>query len=58
MGHLTLTFHPSGNVQSVDVGQPFRGTSSGACVASLYATLTIPWFSGGPVTIGKSFVIP
>lgn len=56
--HVKLTFHPSGNVQSVHVDQPFFGTHSGACIESLYATITIPWFSGGPVTVGKSFVVP
>ena len=57
-GHIQITFHPSGNVQSLRLDQPFMGTSSGACVASLYQTVTIPWFSGGPVTVGKSFLVP
>lgn len=57
-GHVQITFHPSGNVQSVRVDQPFFGTSSGACVVSLYSSITIPWFSGSPVTVGKSFVVP
>lgn len=57
-GHIQITFHPSGNVQSVRLDQPFFGTSSGGCVESLYTTITVPWFSGTPVTVSKSFVVP
>jgi hypothetical protein len=57
-GHVLLTFHPSGMVQNVSVDSPqFHGTSVGACIASQYAQIQIPPFSGGPVKIGKAFIL-
>jgi len=57
-GHIQITFHPSGNVQSLHLEQPFYNTSSGACVMSLYQSVSIPSFNGSPVTVGKMFVVP
>jgi hypothetical protein len=57
-GHVALTFHPSGMVQSVTLDSPpYLGTSVGACIASQYAQIHIPPFSGAPVRVGKSFVL-
>lgn len=57
-GHVRVTFAPSGNVTKVDVDTaPYSGTSVGGCVASKFKGASIPAFSGGPVTVGKSFSI-
>lgn len=57
-GHAKITFAPSGNVQSVEIdGGPFPGTAVGGCVAGKFRGAHIAPFSGGPVTVGKSFSI-
>ena len=57
-GHVKVTFQPSGSVSSVEVDSgPFPGTSVGGCVAGKFRGAHIPAFSGGAVTVGKSFVI-
>jgi hypothetical protein len=57
-GHAKITFAPSGNVQSVEIdGGPFPGTAVGGCVAGKFRGAHISPFSGGPVTVGKSFSI-
>jgi predicted Zn finger-like uncharacterized protein len=57
-GHVKITFAPSGSVSSavVDSG-PYPGTSVGGCVAGKFRGARIPAFSGGPVSVGKSFTI-
>jgi predicted Zn finger-like uncharacterized protein len=57
-GHVRVTFQPSGAVSAVDVAPPFSGTASGACVAQRYRATSVPAFSGGALTVGKSFTIP
>ncbi len=57
-GRATVTFAPSGSVASVSIGSPFAGTAVGSCVAGRYRALTLPAFSGSPVTLGSSFVVP
>jgi predicted Zn finger-like uncharacterized protein len=55
-GHVTLTLDPHGTVASAVLdGAPFAGTSVGACIARRYRGVRVPAFSGGPVTVGKSF---
>ncbi|MDB4997958.1 MAG: virulence associated protein [Myxococcaceae bacterium] len=57
-GHVKVTFAPSGTVSTVDVdAPPFSGTPVGGCVAGKYRSAHVPAFSGGPVTVGKSFSI-
>jgi hypothetical protein len=57
-GRVTVTFHPSGNVQAVSIDSPpYRGTSVGACIAAQFAQIQIPPFSGTKVTVGKSFIL-
>lgn len=57
-GHVKITFQPSGSVSTVEVDTPpYSGTSVGGCVAAKYRAVHIPAFSGGPVTVGKSFSI-
>lgn len=55
-GHVTVTFAPSGNVTSAVVDSPpFAGTPVGGCVAGKFRGAHVPAFSGGNVTVGKSF---
>jgi hypothetical protein len=57
-GHIKITFAPSGSVQSAVVDQPpFAGTAVGGCVAGKFRSAHIPAFAGGPVPVGKSFVV-
>jgi hypothetical protein len=56
-GHVRVTFQPSGSVSAVDVDAPFAGTAGGACVAQRYRGVSVPAFSGGALTVGKTFVI-
>ena len=57
-GHVSITFAPSGNVQSAVVDQPpFAGTAVGGCVAGKFRGAHIPAFSGAAVHVGKSFTI-
>lgn len=57
-GHATLTFATSGEVREVVIDSPpFAGTPVGACVAAKLRAIRVAPFAGGPVRIGKSFVI-
>ena len=57
-GHVSVTFALDGSVSVVVVDQPpFAGTAVGACVESLFRNVHIPAFVGGPVKVGKSFVV-
>jgi predicted Zn finger-like uncharacterized protein len=57
-GHVKITFAPNGSVSSavVDSG-PFPGTPVGGCIAGKFRGAHVPPFSGGPVSVGKSFTI-
>lgn len=58
VGRASVIFDPSGRVASVSVDQPpFADTPTGGCLAHVYATVSIPPFSGPPVRLGKTFVI-
>ena len=58
-GRATVTFAPSGRVTSANVsGGGFGGTAVGGCVASIFRRASVPPFSGGTVTVSKSFTIP
>jgi hypothetical protein len=53
---VTVTFAPSGNVTSAVVDSaPFAGTPVGGCIAGKFRAAHVPAFSGGNVTVGKSF---
>lgn len=55
-GHVKVTFESNGAVSKVDVDQPpFAGTAVGGCVAGKFRGAKIPAFSGGSMTVGKSF---
>lgn len=57
-GHVRITFAPSGDVVSVDVEPPFRGTPTAACLVTLFGKVKVPPFCGESMTVGKSFSIP
>ena len=58
-GRATVTFATSGRVTSANVsGGGFGGTAVGGCVASIFRRASVPPFSGGTVTVSKSFTIP
>lgn len=57
-GRIAVTFAPSGVVTAANVeGPPFAGTSVGSCVAARFRNARVPAFSGGIVTVRKSFTI-
>jgi len=56
-GHVKVTFKPNGTVSAVDVDSPYAGTSVGACVAEKYRAVTVPAFTGGALSVGKTFAI-
>ena len=57
-GHVKITFAPNGSVSSAVVdGGPFPGTPVGGCIAGKFRGAHVPSFSGGPVSVGKSFTI-
>lgn len=57
-GRAMLTFEPSGTVSSVSVTTPFSGTFVGSCVTRQLSRIHVEPFSGGPVVLSRSFVIP
>ena len=56
-GRVSVTFSPSGRATSANVGPPFAGTSVGSCAARAFRSASVPPFSGGAVTVSKSFFI-
>lgn len=57
-GHVKVTFAPNGSVSAAVVdGGPFPGTPVGGCIAGKFRGAHVPAFSGGAVTVGKSFTI-
>jgi len=56
---VQITFAPSGHVTTANIsGPPFAGTPTGSCIARAFKSVTVPPFSGGPVTVSKSVSIP
>jgi hypothetical protein len=56
-GRVTVTFAPSGRATQATVGPPFAGTAVGSCAAGAFRGASVPPFTGGPVTVSKSFFI-
>lgn len=57
-GRVAVTFAPTGVVTTANVeGPPFAGTSVGSCIAARFRSARVPAFSGGMVTVRKSFTI-
>ena len=55
---VTVTFALSGHViRAVLRGEPFAGTSVGACVAATFRSAKVPPFHGSPVSVTKSLTI-
>ncbi|MFT3776349.1 MAG: hypothetical protein QM820_64215 [Minicystis sp.] len=51
---VSVTFAPSGRVTASKLaGGSFAGTPTGSCIARAFRSITIPPFSGDPVTITK-----
>lgn len=56
VGHMTVTFTPTGEVQRVRVDrQPFAGTPVGACVALKFRSVRVPAFEGPSVEVSGAF---
>ncbi|MFO0549481.1 MAG: hypothetical protein U0271_13905 [Polyangiaceae bacterium] len=56
---VSVTFAPSGRVtQAVVDGPPFAGTATGSCISRVFKKVTVPPFSGGPMTVTKTVSIP
>lgn len=53
-GKVSVTFAPSGRATNVSVGPPFGGTSVGSCIAGAFRKISVPPFSGDPITVSKS----
>jgi hypothetical protein len=50
-----VTFAPSGRTTQTTVsGAGFAGSAGGSCVAAAFAHVSVPPFSGGPVSVGIS----
>lgn len=58
VARVSVTFAPSGKAtRAVVNGPPFGGTATGSCVAAAFRNLSVPSFSGDPVTVSKSVSI-
>ncbi len=58
VARVSVTFAPSGRATRAIVnGSPFAGTSTGSCVAAAFRSLSVPPFTGDPVTVSKSVSI-
>jgi hypothetical protein len=56
-GRVQVTFAGTGTVLSVSVDAPFAGTAAGACVTNRFRLVRLAPFSGGNVTVSKSFTV-
>jgi hypothetical protein len=54
---VQVTFAPSGKATQAVVGAPFAGTPVGSCIASAFKGVSVPPFSGAPITVSKSVSI-
>lgn len=58
-GHVVVTFNPTGRIGEVVVDDAnFAGTPAARCIQTAFFSVTVPPFSGAPVRVGKSFVVP
>jgi len=58
-GKVRVTFAPSGRVTQATVESgALAGTPAGSCVAKLFQAVHIAPFSGGPVIVTRSVVVP
>ena len=54
-GSVLVTFQPSGSVQDVSLTSIAGDVRSTSCILGLFRTARVTPFSGGPVTVKKSF---
>jgi hypothetical protein len=58
VARVSVTFAPSGRAtRAVVNGAPYSGTATGSCVAGAFRNLSVPPFTGDPVTVSKSVSI-
>ena len=56
-GTATVTFAPNGSVSNVALSGKFAGTAVGSCVQAAFRRARLEPFSGGPVTLSRSFEV-
>jgi hypothetical protein len=57
-GRVILVFAQDGSVLSATiVGEPFEGTTTGACIAERMRAVRVPPFGGRPFSVTKAFLI-
>jgi hypothetical protein len=55
---VSVTFSPSGRVTTAKlVSGAFMGTPTGSCIARAFRTISVPAFSGDPVTVTKEVAV-
>jgi hypothetical protein len=54
---VTVTFAPSGRATNVSVGPPCGGSPVGSCIAAAFRKISIPPFSGDPMSVSKTVTI-
>jgi hypothetical protein len=58
-GYVNVVLDPNGVVPSARLDQgPLAGTAAGRCIERMYEAVTFPPFSGAPIRVAKSFVLP
>jgi hypothetical protein len=50
-GKISVTFESSGKAKEAVITAPYAGTTVGACIVSRYRAVTVPAFTGAPVTV-------
>ncbi len=55
--HARITFSPDGSVAAVEVDAPFTDTEVARCVSRELSRVSLPSFTGAPITVGKHFEI-
>jgi hypothetical protein len=59
VGHIKVTFDPSGVVTKTEIDQPATlPPAAKTCVAKAFAAARISVFEGSAVTVGKNFTVP
>lgn len=50
-GKISVTFEASGKAKDAVITAPYAGTTVGACIVSRFRAVTVPAFTGPPVTV-------
>lgn len=56
-GTVTIVFAPDGHVTKATVGEPFKRTKSGECIAGKFRQMKVAPFTGEPTTVNTSFML-